>query len=113
MRLRLAGVGHFGSDVMWVGVRGDITALSHLAMSAATAGRQMGIEQGYRRFRPHVTLARGTSPADRHQYVHLLATYRGPDWTAEKITLLESHLTPNQAREPKYESVGHFALTKD
>jgi 2'-5' RNA ligase len=101
--LSLAGGGRFGRGkftILWVGVDGDLVPLRR----AVTRNlRQARISFDDKRFNPHLTLSRPgdrvpaeTIAADRA----LLSRYQGPQWTAEEIVLMRSHLGPNPVYEP-------------
>ena len=99
-RLRLAGGGRFGqsrSTVLWVDVRGEVDALDALARSIRDGLRGAGLPCDDKPFRPHLTIAR---PGDRVPESELradLATlddYSGPDWPADRLTLVHSNPGP-------------------
>jgi 2'-5' RNA ligase len=113
--VRVTGVG-----IMEHGERGLVVA--HVAQEASlvalhqavvTNARRAGAELARRRFRPHVTLARGVrpepgTPSDR------LAAWLGanartgvPPWRAEAVCLYESHLGPDG---PDYEEISRYPL---
>ena len=62
MTLRLAAGGRFGSprrpQVMWVGLDGDVRALSDLAEVLADAARALDLPVEDRPFRAHLTVGR-------------------------------------------------------
>jgi 2'-5' RNA ligase len=111
MNLRLAGAGRFGTtrrpQVLWAGLDGDVQPLVDLAERLRAAVGVLGLPLEDRPFRPHLTLARwrpgrpadGTLP-DR------LAGYRGPEWPAAEVRLLESHLGP----APRYDTVASWPV---
>lgn len=69
-------------------------ALTHLAKRVASLARGMGITLPRRRFRPHVTLTRGRSaPPPLPQVLTPV-----PGFTASKICLYSSTLSPHGAR---------------
>jgi 2'-5' RNA ligase len=111
MELALTGAGRFGKQALWVGVAGQTAALRRIAASANAAGRRAGAVEDDRRFRPHVTLARGyrNRPADLRQYVAELVGYEGSVWTAREIRLIQSHLG---AGRPRYETLATCALAR-
>src|SRR5260221_1861213 len=72
------------AQVLWTGIHGDRRALEALARSVAAGARRAGApppDEG-RRFRPHLTLARGPEPADVGPLVQALADYAGAALTA-------------------------------
>ena len=99
-RLCLAGGGSFGagpSTVLWVDVRGDVEALDALARSIRGGLREAGLPCDDKPFRAHLTIAR---PGDRVPEADLradLATlddYAGPEWPADRLTLVHSKSGP-------------------
>jgi 2'-5' RNA ligase len=105
LRLRLAGGGRFGSrrrpQVAWVGLDGDVPALTDLARRLAGAARRLRLPVEDRPFRPHLTVGRWrpgqTGDGDLPDR---LAHYRGPDWPVTEIRLLESFLGPKPRHVP-------------
>ena len=98
-RLRLAGAGRFGSarrpQVAWIGLDGDVAALTDLAGRTARSARRLRLEVEDRPFRPHLTVGRWRPghPADG-ALLDRLADYRGPEWPVGEVRLLESRLGP-------------------
>lgn len=101
LRLRFAGGGRFGRQVLWAGVQGDVPALGRLAGSVTAAARRTGLDVDERPYRPHLTLARTRTPADLRPLLPALAAYDGPEWTAEQVQLVRSRLGPS----PTYEGL--------
>ncbi|NHC46910.1 RNA 2',3'-cyclic phosphodiesterase [Motilibacter aurantiacus] len=101
LELALAGAGRFGSGVLWVGLTGEVGRLSRLAEAIAAAARRTGIEVEDRRFRPHLTVARGRAaagrPADLRPAAAALAAYEGPGFRAGHVALVRSVLGPQPA----------------
>lgn len=99
LRLALAGVGTFPKTwmarVLWVGLAGDVAAWSKLAA--------YGEE-------PHLTLARTRERTDLTGLVDELAAYRGPEWTAGELVLVESRLGASPDGGPQYTTVEAFPL---
>lgn len=110
-RLRLAGAGRFGStrrpQVAWVGLDGDVAAVTDLAGRLGAEARRLRLEVEDRPFRPHLTVGRWRPgrPADG-TLLDRLAGYRGPDWPVREVRLLESHLGP----EPTYDVMSTWAV---
>lgn len=113
LRLRLAGAGRFGPrrrpQVCWIGVAGDVPALTVLAGRLAGAARSLRLPVEDRPFRAHLTVGRWRpgQPADG-DLPQRLAGYRGPDWPVREVQLLESHLGPR----PRYEQVAAWPLSR-
>ena len=112
-RLSIAGGGAFPSAgrarVVWAGVTADSRALAALAASVAAGARRAGApppDEG-RKYHPHLTLARCRQPADVRSLTSELALASGPDWTADAVHLIRSHLTGSS---PRYEVVGSWPL---
>jgi 2'-5' RNA ligase len=80
----LEGVARFGTAV-GLQVRGDALALADLAAAVRKACRRQGIPQEHRRYRPHLTVARGQVPPE-------LRSYSGPAWTVSELELVRSTL---------------------
>ncbi len=111
MALRLAGGGRFGPlrrpQVAWVGLDGDVRPLTELARRLAAAARSLDLPVEDRPFRAHLTLGRWRpgQPADG-TLTDRLTGYRGPDWPATEVRLIESHLGPR----PTYDVVASWPL---
>lgn len=43
-------------------------------------------------------------------HAHALAVYTGPEWAADEVLLLESHLGKGRSGGPKYEIADRFYL---
>jgi RNA 2',3'-cyclic 3'-phosphodiesterase len=101
-RLRLAGAGRFGSvrrpQVAWIGLDGDVAALSDLARRLTAEARRLRLEVEDRPLRPHLTVGRWRTgqPTDG-ALVDRLAGYRGPEWPVDAVRLWESRLGPRPA----------------
>jgi 2'-5' RNA ligase len=106
--LQLAGAGRFGGGVLWVGVAGDVAPLTELAGRAAAAARHVGIEVADRRFHPHLTVARGRAGADLRAWAKALASYAGPPWPMDRVSLVQSRLGPR----PTYTELDSWPITR-
>jgi RNA 2',3'-cyclic 3'-phosphodiesterase len=102
--LRIAGGGRFGRGrftILWAGIEGD---LRPLRLATARQLRAAHLPFDAKRFHPHLTVAR---PGDRlpaeeiEADVAALKTYEGPQWTADAVRLVRSHLGP----KPRYETM--------
>lgn len=115
--VRVAGGGAFPdvarARVLWAGLGLDETGrteIVRLATGARAAASRAGIAVDGQRFRPHVTLARLGRPAEVTRWVRLLDSYAGPAWTADRVTLVASHLGEGPRRRPRYEVLDEFPL---
>ncbi|MDH2413097.1 RNA 2',3'-cyclic phosphodiesterase [Nocardioides sp. CER19] len=113
----IAGGGAFPdagrAKVLWAGLDLDDagrTELARLATGARAAGTKSGIEVAGQRFKAHVTVARLGRPQEVTKWVRLLDAYRGPTWTADTISLVQSHLGEGPRNRPRYEVLEEFAL---
>ncbi len=105
LSLRLTGVGSFPADpvkakVLWLGIDGDLTELSHLADRCSAAGRRSGLDLEIRKYRPHLTIGRprhGT--IDLRPTLEALPPYAGQPWRATTLRLVRSHLGPKVRHE--------------
>ncbi|PGH43787.1 RNA 2',3'-cyclic phosphodiesterase [Micromonospora sp. WMMA1996] len=100
-RLRLGGGGSFGqgrSTVLWVDVRGEADALDTLARLVRAGLRRAELPHDDKPFRAHLTIAR---PGDRVAAADVCADredlhrYEGPEWPADELVLVRSHLGRN------------------
>ncbi|MFI7069039.1 RNA 2',3'-cyclic phosphodiesterase [Micromonospora sediminicola] len=100
-RLRLGGGGSFGqghSTVLWVDVRGEADALDTLARLVRDGLRRAELPHDDKPFRAHLTIAR---PGDRVAAADVRADredlhrYEGPEWPADELVLVRSHLGRN------------------
>lgn len=114
---RIAGGGAFphvaGARVLWAGLDLDAdgrTELDRMATGARAAASRTGIEVEGRRFKPHLTVARMGRPTEVTPWVRLLDGYAGPTWTADTLTLIESHLGEGPRRRPRYETLAELPL---
>jgi 2'-5' RNA ligase len=113
-RVRLTGGGAFPdvarAKVLFAGVESDGEELARLSAAARTAASTAGAEVQGGRFRPHVTLARSGRPIEATRWVRVLDAYRGPQWTADEVVLVASHLGEGPRRRPRHEVVGSWPL---
>ncbi|MGV9690713.1 RNA 2',3'-cyclic phosphodiesterase [Streptomyces sp. NPDC003444] len=112
--LRLHGGGHFGRRALWAGVAGDLDALRLLAERSDAAARRAGIAmEEHRRYRAHLTVARGRGDGmDPGPFLEVLDGFEGGRWEAGELTLVRSRLPVGGARgeRPRYERVGGWPL---
>lgn len=91
LRLRLTGAGAFARRAVWLGLDGNLDGLRSLAAAVA-------MQPGP--YRAHLTVARLRGSADPTAAVDVLSAYDGPQWVAEEVTLVRSHLGPSPTHEP-------------
>jgi 2'-5' RNA ligase len=105
----LAGVGHFGTRMLWVGVERN-PALSHLHEKVESAIVRLGFEPEGRRYAPHVTLARLKGASDPHIQAFLSehALFRAEPFAVDRFSLIASYLTKSGSI---YEDQADYALT--
>ena len=99
--------------VLWAGLQLDApgrTELGRLATGARAAASKSGIEVAGQRFRAHRTVARLGQPQEVTKWVRLLDAYRGPGWTADTLSLVQSHLGEGPRKRPRYEVIAELPL---
>jgi 2'-5' RNA ligase len=112
LTLRLAGGGRFDDHVLWTGLAGDTTDLSHLAASVGAAARRAGLPVDTERaFRPHITLARSRGRSPLRPYATRLHDFASTPWTAHRFSLIRSHPPATPGTHPRYEDLSHWPLT--
>ncbi len=100
--VRLGGGGAFAkprsATVLWLGAAEGATPMGALAGAVTDATASLGFVPEDRPFRPHLTIARASRPADLRGAVATLdANGPGPAWTASEIVLFESDTRPDGA----------------
>ncbi|WP_128375023.1 RNA 2',3'-cyclic phosphodiesterase [Streptomyces cavernae] len=112
--LLVQGGGAFGQGhALWVGANGEVESMRLLADRAEAAGRRAGLTmQEHRRYRPHLTLARGRGSVDLGPYVAALDSFASRTWEVAELVLVRSHLPRSgiAGEQPRYEPVGTWAL---
>lgn len=113
----IAGGGAFphaaGAKVVWTGLDLDedgAVEVGRMADGARAAANRAGAKVDGQRFRPHLTVARCGRPTEVTPWVRLLDAYRGPDWSIDAFSLVESHLGQGPRRRPRYEVVAEIPL---
>ncbi|MFD0272754.1 RNA 2',3'-cyclic phosphodiesterase [Kitasatospora sp. NPDC127111] len=118
-RLSISGAGRFGDRVLWAGVDGQTWALRRLAEAVHEATAEVTGETDAFAFHPHLTLARAGSSRGHRRAVQrvaaaeldglaaALADYRGPEWEAAELHLMES--VPDRGAM-RYETVRAWPL---
>ncbi|GGZ95257.1 RNA 2',3'-cyclic phosphodiesterase [Streptomyces echinoruber] len=112
--LAVRGGGQFGRGrALWAGADGDVRTLRLLAERAAAAARKAGVETGeQRRYRAHLTVARGREAVDVRPYVEALRGFGSRTWTVEELVLVRSTLprSGGPGEQPRYDPVGRWRL---
>ena len=111
LSLSLGGGGRFGHQVLWTAVQGDRDGLRRLADSVRAAARRSGLPVEPRPYRPHLTLARATGPADLRPLVERLVPGSGQPWVATELHLVRSHLGAGPERSARHESLASWPLS--
>ena len=125
LALSAAGAGAFPGlarpQVVWLGLTGQVAELAALAGAIEAAMTGLGFPPEGRAFQAHLTLARARRGRGRGQpappprapaqglaqALAGLAAWRGPEFSAARVALLESTLTP---RGPLYRPRWRYAL---
>ena len=98
--LRIAGGGSFGHGrhtVLWAGLTGAVPELVELARAVRRALARARLPYDRKPPNPHLTIAR---PGDRlpaealAEDLTTLTHYQGKPWTADQVTVTESHPGP-------------------
>lgn len=115
MEARIAGGGAFPhpdrAKVLWAGLEiADTESLKRLAASARAAGSAVGAPPDGTRFSPHLTVARMGRPQQVSNWVRLLDSYAGPEFTIDRISLVASYLGEGRRRRPRYETLADLPL---
>lgn len=114
MLLRVGGAGTFpnpyAARVLWAGVETLEGDLGAVASGIRTACSSVGATPDGARLRPHVTLARFGHPTEATRWIRALDPYRGPQWRAEHVSIVESHLGEGRGRRPRYEVLAELPL---
>jgi 2'-5' RNA ligase len=95
--------------VLWIRVHGG-DAPRRLAASVAAAARRCGIAVDARRYRPHLTLARGRDGADLRPVVAALTGFTGSPWTADALHLVRSRLGAGPGGTAAHEVIATWQL---
>ncbi|MEV5527997.1 RNA 2',3'-cyclic phosphodiesterase [Streptomyces prunicolor] len=107
--LAVRGGGQFGEGrALWAGVEGDVSALRQLAERCEEAAAT-GV---HRRYRAHLTVARGRDAMDVRPYLDRLDDFAGRSWTVSEVALVRSNLPRSgvPGEQPRYEVVGRWGL---
>lgn len=113
LSLRLAGGGCFPDPtrarVLWTGVE-DGGSLEPLSRAVRSAAAVVGAAPEGGPFVPHLTLGRFPRPVDPTRWLRVLDTYRGPQWVADEVVVVHSHLPTERGHRPRHEVVARCAL---
>lgn len=114
LALEVTGAGGFPNArrprVVWLGLAGDVPALSALVADLGRRLAPLGFPPESRPFSPHLTLGRARDPRGAPGLGGALAAQAQADgfgWRAAELVLVESHLSPRGAR---YEAVARAPL---
>lgn len=114
LSLEVRGAGGFPNArrprVVWLGLAGDVPALTALAADLGRRLAPLGFAPEARPFSAHLTLGRARDPRGAPGLGGALAAAAQDDgvaWRAAELVLFESHLSP---RGPRYEAVGRAPL---
>ncbi|MGL5826443.1 MAG: RNA 2',3'-cyclic phosphodiesterase [Nocardioides sp.] len=114
---RVAGGGAFPhaatAKVLWAGLELDGPGRAHLGQlsaSARAAGSRVGARGDGSRFRPHLTVARLSRPAEVSRWVRLLDSYAGPTWPVTHLELVASYLGEGPRQRPRHEVIATLPL---
>jgi 2'-5' RNA ligase len=107
--LALAGVGQFGTRMLWVGVEKSAPLLQ-LQGKVESALQRTGIPPDTRRFTPHVSLARLRQPLGPRVQAFLAANalFRAEPFDVTEFNLVASYLTKSGAI---YEDQAEYPLS--
>ncbi|GHE75076.1 RNA 2',3'-cyclic phosphodiesterase [Streptomyces spiralis] len=112
--IALRGGGQFGrGKVLWTGADGDLRTMGFLAERAEAAARRAGVEMGeHRRYKAHLTVARGRDVVDVRPHVQVLTGFTSRTWTVDELVLVRSNLPKSgvAGERPRYEPVARWAL---
>jgi 2'-5' RNA ligase len=112
--LALSGGGQFGrGKALWTGAHGEVEALRLLADRAESAARKAGVPMGeHRRYKAHLTVARGRDSVDVRPHVDLLREFTSSTWTVNELLLVRSNLPRSgvAGEQPRYEAVARWPL---
>lgn len=110
IRLKIAKLGTFGSParVLWAGLDGDKARLRDLNAAIRAVCAEEGIAPDGKRFSPHLTLARFSTP-QAAECVHRLSSWtpEGREWAADRIIFMRSRLTP---AGPRYTPLAAYPM---
>lgn len=97
-RLTLAGVGQFGTRMLWVGVEKS-DSLLQLQSKVESALQRIGIAPDTRRYTPHVSLARLRPPLGPkvQAFLGTNALFRAEPFDVTEFSLIASYLTKSGA----------------
>jgi 2'-5' RNA ligase len=99
--LEAKGIGVFPSAraprVVWLGLAGELDALSSLYERVEAAAEGLGFKREDRPFKPHLTLGRVKSPGGRDALMRLVSGHEKAElgsFTADSVSVMNSELKP-------------------
>lgn len=95
--------------VLWAGVESADRSLVEMRRNLVARLRRKGWSVDDRRYQPHLTLARSRERRDLTAMVDALHAYQGPDWTVDRIAIVESR--PGGDGRLHHERIGEHLLT--
>ncbi|ERS46257.1 RNA 2',3'-cyclic phosphodiesterase [Corynebacterium kefirresidentii] len=106
--VHLSGAGSFEQRTLWVGVGGQARGVRELMAQCQLA------DVPFSHHRPHLTVARAGRRTRElwalADYVRALSVYRGPDFRADRVCLMQSHLGEGRGGGPRYEVIEEYPL---
>ena len=106
--VHLSGAGSFEQRTLWVGVGGQARGVRELMAQCQLA------DVPFNHHRPHLTVARAgrrtREPWALADYVRALSVYRGPEFRADRVCLMQSHLGEGRGGGPRYEVIEEYPL---
>ena len=95
------------AKVLYASVAGDLDVLGRLSTRVRGAATVSGCSPDGRTFVPHLTVARSRQPFEATRWVRVLETYVGPEFTPDRVAVVESHLGGGR---PRYEVLAEVPL---
>ena len=113
VKLDVKGIGIFPNAraprVVWLGVSGDVDALSSIAEKIEAGCERLGYPREKRGFTPHLTLGRVKSPGRRESLMRKVAEYEKAElgsFVADSISVMKSELKPSGAVYTEMRRIG-------
>lgn len=102
-----------GDTAVWAKLDGEVETLEAVARSIDPAAARVGFAVDRRRFRPMLPLARVTSATELPALERLMARleeYAGPEWTADRLTLVKTNFDAGKGATQGFEILREFPL---